>query len=251
MFRIYKRMEFIMTNKNKETYDDGDYLSRLIWMADLGIHEYEYPKGSGEMVGSRKILLTFEIDELMEDGRPFVQNIELTWNPMRKTKSQKDLFLFLEGALGENFDDEDRVREFKLSDLLGETFKLRIKSQQRGKSSWQEIELCKISNKKKYPHETENEKIFFMMPFGDSRQYEKLPKWIRKKIRESISFNNMKNDEKNSWKWENMTNFDEEDNLYGKTQQSANKTASNKSINSDGDNPFESDDIGFDDDIPF
>jgi len=62
--------------KDFELAEAGTYSARCIRVVDLGTHINDYDKN--DIKDIRKVMITWEISELMSDGRPFVVNQEFT-----------------------------------------------------------------------------------------------------------------------------------------------------------------------------
>ena len=105
----------------------GTYPARCIRVVDLGTQETKFGK-------KRQVYITWEIDELMESGKPFVVSSKYTASINDKSNLGKDLNQWR----GKPFTDEER-REFELFSILGHACMLSVEQNQSGEKTYANV----------------------------------------------------------------------------------------------------------------
>jgi hypothetical protein len=139
---------------------------------DLGVQM----TGFGEKA---QILLTWELGELMGDGRPFTISRQFTASLHR----QSALRPFLETWRGSPFTKE-QLQGFDLQDMLGKACQILVQHQPSsdGSKTFANVASALPLAKDAKPIEPQNELIYFDMENPDMAAKAKLPEWIQKKI---------------------------------------------------------------------
>lgn len=93
-----------------ERPENGTYPARCIQVVELGTHNKEW-KGESKKV--EELMITWEISELMQDGKPFVVN----WRGTNSLSEKANLYKMLNAWRGKSF-TEAELNEFHLGKLL-------------------------------------------------------------------------------------------------------------------------------------
>ena len=120
-------MKFSASNDTKEFENPsvGSHNATLIQVIDLGTQVQMW---EGEEKRANKVLLVWELDEKMKDGRPFVCHREFTTSLHEKAS----LRVFLEGWRGAKF-TSDQLNNFSLENLLKASALLSLVLSKNGK----------------------------------------------------------------------------------------------------------------------
>ena len=98
------------TTTNYERAESGAYPARCIQCIDLGTRDNEY---QGEVKKRKELMITWELSELMQDGRPFV----VSWRGTNTLNEKGKLFQILTSWRGKPF-TTDELKKFELSNIL-------------------------------------------------------------------------------------------------------------------------------------
>jgi hypothetical protein len=101
-----------------ERPDNGSYPARCIQVVELGTHDKEW---KGEFSKKEELMITWEISELMQDGKPFVVN----WRGTNSLSDKANLFKMLNAWRGKSFTPQE-LNEFHLGKLLDATCLLSV-----------------------------------------------------------------------------------------------------------------------------
>lgn len=99
-------------DKSYETVTPGSYAAVCVGIIDLGTQITEW---EGEKKQAHKVMLNFELEEKMLDGRPFVASREFTLSLHEKSA----LRAFITAMRGRNF-TPDELKAFDMGTLLGD-----------------------------------------------------------------------------------------------------------------------------------
>jgi len=94
-----------------ERPENGSYPARCIQVVELGTHDKTW-KNEAKKV--EELMITWELSELMEDGKPFVVN----WRGTNSLSEKANLYKMLNAWRGKPF-TEAELNEFHLGKLLG------------------------------------------------------------------------------------------------------------------------------------
>lgn len=95
---------------NYEIMEAGTYPMRCIQVVELGTHQVEY---QGEMKDRKELMIVWETNELMEDGRPFTVN----WRGTNSLNEKSKLYSMLTAWRGRKFTPEE-LKGFELKNIL-------------------------------------------------------------------------------------------------------------------------------------
>lgn len=98
------------TGTNYERAEAGAYPARCIHVIELGCRDNEY---QGEVKKRKELMITWELSELMQDGRPFV----VSWRGTNTLNEKGKLFQILTSWRGKPF-TTDELKRFELSNIL-------------------------------------------------------------------------------------------------------------------------------------
>lgn len=156
--------------KTYETLEAGTYTGILYSVIDLGTQENKFDPD--DIKYAHRIQLTFELDEKMKDGRPFVVSKEytLSWHPKAQLtallKSWQDIAI----PKGKGFD---------ISTLLGKAGNVSVALNEKGYPKLMTVSALKKSEKA--PAQV-NPTVDFWLAQFDQKVFESLPEWIQNKI---------------------------------------------------------------------
>jgi len=153
-----------------------------VWVLDLGTAE----NGFGDL--SRQVLIGWElIDQLMQDGRPFLQSKFYTLSLNEKANLRKDL----EAWRNKPFTKEEEDG-FALRNLLGAWCNLGIAHEHKnGKTRAKITSISGLTKDQKA--RTKNIKVhndFLYFDFADyiDEVYDRIPDWVKKIINRSVEW---------------------------------------------------------------
>lgn len=173
-------MQFTSSNDTKEFENPsvGSHNATLIQVIDLGtqvqIWEVEEKRAN-------KVLLVWELDEKMKDGKPFVAHREFTTSLHEKAS----LRTFLEGWRGRKF-TSDEIRVFTLEKMLNASALLSLVMSKNGK-------YVNVSSASKLMAGMPkivpvNPVFYFDMENYDAEVFNKIWPWVQKKIQASPQY---------------------------------------------------------------
>ena len=150
----------------------GSHAARLVWLVDLGTQEDTW---QGETKIRRKIHLTFElVNELMEDGRPFVvgRSISMSFN------EKSTLRAIAETLLGSKL-----PKDFDLSTIIGKPCLAQVVHYEKKDGTTGGKLGTIIAAPKGFPvKNAANECLVYNIHEPDANTFQKLPKWIQEDI---------------------------------------------------------------------
>lgn len=152
----------------------GQHLVRCIQIIDLGLQQTMYGVKD-------QLLITWElVNELMDDGRPFVTSRRYTKTISDKSRLKQDL----ESWRGCTFTEQER-EEFDPRTLLGKSAMLNILHETKdGKVYANIVSITPVPAGVDVP-ESSNPQLFFDQDEPDTTVLEALPEWLRKIISEA------------------------------------------------------------------
>lgn len=162
-----------------ENPEPGTYAATCFRVIDLGTQTSEY---QGKSNTRRQVLLSWELDELMSDGRPFMVSKFYTLSLGEKANLRHDL----EGWRGRAFTKEE-LQGFPIKKLLGVPCLLSLSLNERNK-----IKVASVAKlpKQMDPPEQRNESLYFSLEEFDQAAFDSLGEWVRKIIMQSPEFIN-------------------------------------------------------------
>ncbi len=169
----------------KTTYENvpaGSYSALCYRVIDLG-HQFS----SFYQKSDHKILISWELDELMKDGRPFQIGKRYTLSSGKKANLRKDL----ESWRGVPFTDED-YGTFDLGKLIGKSCMIGVTQMIRDGETRSDVTSIMKLPKNTNPLPPVNEQVYFSL--NDFRQeiYDKLTEGLRATIAKSPEFCKLK-----------------------------------------------------------
>ena len=162
------------SNKQYEQIPKGVHLARCYSIVDLGHQTIEW---KGEVKVVPKVRITWEINELMADGRPFVISKEYTASIGPKANLRKDL----DAWRGRDFTEEE-LANFSLENVLGAPCQISISHTSKGDKTYANVDAIIPLAKGMVAPELVNPKVKFDISTFDKEVFEKLPEFVRKKI---------------------------------------------------------------------
>lgn len=177
------------TSKPRALCPVGEQLSRLVQIVDLGSQRF---KGEDP---SRKIYFGFETCHARhtfkdENGpEPFMLQSEFAWymtsaNPAKKTKLRQ----FVESFFGKPFPSEDAAANFDFSTMIDRGVILVVNHAFKTDGTPKaQIVSVRPAGKVELPPR-HNKAVVYEITNGEDTEFQKLPEFLQKKIRESEEF---------------------------------------------------------------
>lgn len=160
-----------------ESPEPGSYPALCYKIIDLGTQTDTY---QGKENTRRQVLVGWELEHLMTDGRPFTVVKTYTASLNEKATLRKDL----ESWRSVKFTPEE-LAEFNLKVLLGAPCMVAIGLSSTGKTKVNSVIKLPKGMEKPAPH---NPTQYFSLDEPDMALFEKLSEWTRKKITQSPEY---------------------------------------------------------------
>jgi hypothetical protein len=169
--------------KERELIEPDIYNAVCIGIIDIGTHERKF---NNQLKNQNRKRLRFElVDSLMKDGRPFVIEKEYTFSLYEKSNLYKDLVSWR----GRNFTDEE-LNGFDLKIILNKPCRLniiQITNENDGKE-YSVINSIIKADKNFIMKKTYNDLFYFDLEEFDIDAFEKLPDFLKNKIKQSPEY---------------------------------------------------------------
>lgn len=167
------------SDKKFENPQPGTYGAICYRLIDLGTQEVKW---EGEIKHQPKVFIGFELDENMEDGRPFVVGRKFTVSMHEKAS----LRAFLKGWRGRDFTDEE-LNGFNPAKLIGAPCMLSLVAN----GDYVNIASASKLPKGMTPLKMTNEPTFFSLDQFDQKVYDSLSNSFKEQIARSPEFQGM------------------------------------------------------------
>jgi hypothetical protein len=177
----------IPEQKVKEQIPAGSYLARCYQMIHIGTNSFEW---QGQTKTSNKVRITFELPtelKVFKEGdaeKPIVISAEYTLSLHEKSKLRP----VLEGWRGKAFTDEE-AKDFEISNLVGVPAMISIIHNQKGYAEISSI--SRIPKGMECPEQINSSQILSYDEWNEEL-FEKLPEFIKNKIKTSVEYRKMK-----------------------------------------------------------
>lgn len=150
------------------------YAARCINIIDLGTHTEQDFKDKTKTKDNRKLKITWELNELMQDGRPFV----VSWDGNASFNEKSNLYNILVSWRGKAFTDEEK-KKFELKNILDKPCMLNVTVTEKGYN--------KIAGVMPLPKgmtipDRHNDLIDFSIDMIGTETFTKLPNFIKDRI---------------------------------------------------------------------
>ena len=159
--------------------EPGSYSASCYRVVDLGTQESNF---QGEKKYARKVMLSFELDEEMEPGKPYVISTTMTVSLHEKSALRK----FLQGWRGRDFTPEELLG-FDPSKLVGAPCLLSLVQ----KGEYVNIDSASKLPKGMHPHELVNPTVFFSIDEFNKQEFDKLSDKLKEKIMASPEYHSL------------------------------------------------------------
>ena len=170
---------------NFENPEAGSCAARCYGVVEIGTHEEEY---KGKVSDKKKLLIFFELDQRMEDGRPFVVNKWYTNSLSEKANLRKDL----KAWRGRDFTDAE-LKKFELKKIINQPCLLNLSKNDNNKISVGSI--MPLPKGMSAPP-LENDTIDFGIDdIGNKDLWDQLYPWVQEKIMSSKEWELLNNEE--------------------------------------------------------
>ena len=173
------------TGTNYERAESGAYPARCIHVIELGCRDNEY---QGEVKKRKELMITWELSELMQDGRPFV----VSWRGTNTLNEKGKLFQILTSWRGKPF-TTDELKKFELSNILDACCMINI-SKEKSKAG---KEFNKVISVMRLPKGMQAEpRVNELVDFGigdiaNEELFGKLYPWVQNIVKESDEYKAM------------------------------------------------------------
>lgn len=160
-----------------QSVEPGTYAAVCYRVIDLGTQTNTY---EGKQTSRHQVLLSFELDELMEDGRPFSVSMFLTASLHEKATMRK----VLESWRGRAF-TADELAGFDLRAVLGKPCMVSVVVNDKGKTK-----VASVSKLPKGMHAPKavNPQLHFDLAEFDAKAFEQIPDGLKKIITQSPEY---------------------------------------------------------------
>jgi hypothetical protein len=122
----------VQGTKDYERLEAGVYPARCIQVVELGVSTKHYPAAHGKPAQDKEVkevLLVWETNEQMEDGRPFI----VSWRGSNSLYDKANLYKMLKSWRGKDF-TADELKKFALGNILDKCCLLNVsKTESNGK----------------------------------------------------------------------------------------------------------------------
>ena len=173
------------TGTNYERAESGAYPARCIACIELGTRDNEF---QGEVKKRKELMITWELSELMQDGRPFV----VSWRGTNTLNEKGKLFQILTSWRGKPF-TTDELKKFELSNILDACCMINI-SKETSKAG---KDFNKVISVMRLPKGMQAEpRVNELVDFGigditNEELFNKLYPWVQNIVRESDEYKAM------------------------------------------------------------
>jgi hypothetical protein len=160
-----------------KSVEPGNYLGQIINIIDCGTQRFEY---MGEVKNLPKLYLRFELNEYMEDERPYIIGGFYTASMHEKATLRQ----LLEGARGKKFTDEEAA-DFDMFQLLGKNCLVNVVSTEKNGKTYTNVQALTKTPKGYNVPPVVNPLVYFDIDAPDMAVFESLPKFLKEKIESS------------------------------------------------------------------
>src|SRR3990167_2256397 len=169
-------------NGDFEQPEPGSYAAICYKLIDIGTQQSEY---QGKTIFKRQIVIGWELDEKISDGKPFIQANFYTASLNEKAK----LRAHLEAWRGRQFSPEE-LQGFDLKNLLGKPCLLSLIKNEKGKIRVQGV--SKLPKGMNAPEQT-NQNVYFSLDDFDRAVFDGLSEGYKKLVMQSPEYGNLAN----------------------------------------------------------
>ncbi len=170
-------------NKEYEYLEPGTYPARCFAVIELGMHPSIHPHAREPFRAEQ--MISFEVSELMQDGRPFCVSLREIRALHKKAKLHGYLTSWLPW-LGDFLSGETPCEEgpktFELADLLDKTCMVSVNC----KNGWNNVTVLLPLPKGMYVIERQNELIDYSMDMINLPVFDTLWPWVQNIIKKSL-----------------------------------------------------------------
>ena len=160
-----------------ENPDPGSYAGVCYKIIDIGTQTSEY---QGKTKSRRQVIIGWELDELMSDGRPFVVSKFYTASLSEKANLRHDLAAWR----GRDFTPEE-LQGFSPRNILGKSCLVQLTKNDKGKV--RVTGVAKLPKGMNAP-ELVNEQVFFHLDEFDQATFDSLSDGVKKLIVQSPEY---------------------------------------------------------------
>ena len=164
--------------KTYERIEGGVYAARCFAVIELGTHTSEF---KGETKDKKEIMIIWELNELMEDGRPFTVN----WRGTNSLNEKGNLFKMLSGWRGKPFTQEE-LRKFEMKNILDKCCMINVSKEtsKAGKDYNKVITVMPLPKGMSVPPIV-NPVVDFGINDMCTEEYNKLYPWVQNVVKDS------------------------------------------------------------------
>lgn len=159
-----------------ENPEVGNYPARCIQVVELGTHHSTYNE---KPTTKEELLIVFELDELMEDGKPFV----VSWWGTNSLAETSNLFKLLQKWRGVPFTPAELER-FDLGNILDKCCSVDVVKTKKGGVTVDKTGVSSMNKRLTMPPRV-NELVNFGISDLGTEEWDKLYPWVQKVIERS------------------------------------------------------------------
>lgn len=183
----------ISSSKPRVLCPRGAHLSRLVQIVDLGGQRFKADVSRKLYLGFETAEATHTFDEA-KGPEPYMLQIEFAFymtsaNPANRTKLRQ----FIVQWFGKDFESDQAARDFEFGDLIGKLAMLTVAHKPKVDGSMKaviaDIYLPSKEEKEK-AKDAHNPLVVYEIDNGEDQNFNALPGFLQKKIRESEEFKN-------------------------------------------------------------
>ena len=180
----------LLAKKSDEEFErelppEDTILARCIWVIDLGTqHSDKFDKWI------HQVSITWELDEKMESGEPFVISRQYTLSLGDKASLRKDL----EAWRGKAFTEDELSQGFDLKKLLLQWCMITVVYNVKDNKTYANIASIMRPDKNtrqvlsKYNKQPHNTPIYFEVEDWRDDTFQLIPEWLQNKIKDSAEY---------------------------------------------------------------
>lgn len=157
-----------------ERPEAGVFAARCINIIDMGTHTEADFNDKTKMKDVRKLKITWELNELMQDGRPFV----VSWDGNMSFNEKSNLYKMLVSWRGKAFTEEEK-KKFELKNILDKPCMLNVTVNEKG---YNKIAGVMPLPKGMTLSERHNDLIDFSVDMIGTDTFTKLPNFIKDRL---------------------------------------------------------------------
>lgn len=169
-------------DKNFERLDNGGYAGKCVHVIGLGTHPNTHPKAPAGSF-KQEVLIVWETEKLMEDGRPFTVHKRYTLSLGTKANLYKDLVAWRSKPF-----TDDELKSFDLNNILGAPAYLSVSKVEKGDKTYNNLSgIMPLPNEMSVTPPKNDLYVFSPDDLGkDEETFKKIWPWVQTAIKASV-----------------------------------------------------------------